>query len=81
MLEAIKQTYGDFAQDKNIEEGTIVETHVEGISLAKMETFLYGIREVEKVMNQIESYKKAATHINEMVLREGAQARVRRADL
>lgn len=44
MMEAIKQTYGDFAEDKDIVTGATKETHVEGISLAKMETFLYGIR-------------------------------------
>lgn len=69
MLEAIKQTYGDFAEDKDLETETVEETHVQGISLAKMETFLYGIREVEKVLNQIQSYKSASTKIKEQLLR------------
>ena len=49
MLQAVKQTYGDYAEDSEKEPA-----HVEGVSLVKMEVFLYGLRELGDLVDQLE---------------------------
>ncbi len=56
MLQAIKQTYGDFAEEDG-PNGEKIDIHAEGVSFIKMEAFLYGLREIDCNLNEIKLHR------------------------
>lgn len=69
MLQAVKQTYGDYAEDSEKEPA-----HVEGVSLVKMEVFLYGLRELGDLVDQLEKGDEQLKGSGLVKLREAVRA-------